>query len=104
MANNCFDNKLLSYNGTSQAQRALDALLAKCALVDERTAADLILLTKKYSAWLNYYDNTNTVNGDWQQLMSKDLAVVIASVAEWKTDYYASFIKYLSDKTASAAN
>nr|DAF70615.1 MAG TPA: hypothetical protein [Caudoviricetes sp.] len=47
MANNCFDTKLLSYNGTSQAQRALDALLAKCALVDARTDADLILLTKK---------------------------------------------------------
>ncbi|WPU91359.1 hypothetical protein SNE25_18740 [Mucilaginibacter sabulilitoris] len=104
MANNCFDTKLLSYNGTSQAQRALDALLAKCALVDERTAADLILLTKKYSAWLNYYDNTNTINGDWQQLMGKDLAVVIASVAEWKTNDYASFIKYLNDKTINAAN
>ena len=98
MANNCFDTKLLSYNGTSQAQRALDALLAKCALVDERTAADLILLTKKYSAWLNYYDNTNTIAGDWQQLMGKDLAVVISSVAEWKTNDYASFIKYLNDK------
>ena len=104
MANNCFDTKLLSYNGTSQAQRALDALLAKCALVDERTPADLILLTKKYSSWLNYYDNTNTVNGDWQQLMSKDLAVIIASVAEWKTDAYAPFIKYLNDKIITAAN
>jgi hypothetical protein len=104
MANNCFDTKLLSYNGTSQAQRALDALLAKCALVDERTAADLILLTKKYSAWLNYYDNTNTIAGDWQQLMGKDLAVVISSVAEWKTNDYASFIKYLNDKIINAAN
>jgi len=104
MANNCFDTKLLSYNGTSQAQRALDALLAKCALIDERTAADLILLTKKYSAWLNYYDNTNSIAGDWQQLMGKDLAVVISSVAEWKTNDYASFIKYLNDKIINAAN
>jgi hypothetical protein len=104
MANNCFDTKLLSYNGTSQAQRALDALLAKCALVDERTDADLILLTKKYSAWLNYYDKTNTANGDWQQLMGKDIAVVIAAVAEWKINDYASFIKYLNETIVNAGN
>lgn len=104
MANNCFDTKLLSYNGTSQAQRALDALLAKCALVDERTDADLILLTKKYSAWLNYYDNTNTINGDWQQLMGKDIAVVIAAIAEWRINDYASFIKYLNDTIVNAPN
>jgi hypothetical protein len=104
MANNCFDTKLLSYNGTSQVQRSLDALLAKCALVDERSAADIILLTKKYSAWLNYYDNTNTINGDWQQLMGKDLAVVIASVAEWKINDYASFIKNLNGKIINSAN
>lgn len=102
MANNCFDTKLLSYNGTSQAQRALDALLAKCALVDERTDADLILLTKKYSAWLNYYDNTNTINGDWQRLMGKDIAVVIAAIAEWRINDYASFIKYLNDTIVNA--
>jgi len=102
MANNCFDTKLLSYNGTSQTQRALDALLAKCALVDERTDADLILLTKKYSAWLNYYDNTNTINGDWQQLMGKDIAVVIAAIAEWRINDYASFIKYLNETIVNA--
>jgi len=104
MANNCFDTKLLSYNGTSQAQRALDALLAKCALVDERSDADLILLTKKYSAWLNYYDNTNTINGDWQQLMGKDIAVVIAAIAEWRINDYASFIKYLNNTIANATS
>ncbi|MDN5289510.1 MAG: Baseplate J-like protein [Mucilaginibacter sp.] len=104
MANNCFDTKLLSYNGTSQVQRSLDALLAKCALVDERTAADLILFTKKYSAWLNYYDNTNAINGDWQQLMGKDLAVVIASVAEWKTNDYTTFIKHLNDEIINSVN
>jgi hypothetical protein len=103
MANNCLDTRLLSYNGTSQPQRALDALIAKAAQVDERQPQDLILLTKKYSAWLNYYNLNNTVTGDWQQLMSNDVAVAIAYVADWDTKDYAPFIKYLNDKIVNAA-
>lgn len=101
MANNCFDTNLLAYNGTSQQQRALDALLTNAAQVDERSTADLILFTKRYGAYLNYYDLTNTITGDWQGLMSNDVAVVIAAIADWDTKDYAPFIKYLSDKITS---
>ena len=104
MANNCFDTKLLAYNGTSQAQRVLDGLLAKCAQVDERTVADLILYTKKYSAYLNYYDLTNTIAGDWQKLMGNDVAVVIATIADWRTQDYPSYIKQLNNSITDAAN
>jgi len=101
MANTCFDPRLLTYNGTSQPQRALDALVAHAAQVDERTMADLILFTKKYGAYLNYYGLTNTITGDWQGLMSNDVAVVIAAIADWKTKDYAPFIKYLDDTITS---
>lgn len=98
MANNCFDPRLLSYNGTSQPQRALDALLANAAQVDERTMADLVLFARRYGAYLNYYDLTNAITGDWQGLMGNDVAVVIAGISDWRTKDYAPFIKYLVDK------
>ncbi|MDB5137810.1 MAG: Baseplate J-like protein, partial [Mucilaginibacter sp.] len=101
MANNCFDTRLLSYSGTSQPQRALDALLAHAAEVDERKVEDLILFTKKYGAYLNYYDLTNAISGDWQGLMSNDVAVVISWVADWDTKDYAPFIKNLNDRITS---
>ncbi|MGZ3764387.1 MAG: hypothetical protein ACXVB0_08910 [Mucilaginibacter sp.] len=104
MANNCFDTRLLSYNGTSQPQRTLDALLANAAQVDERGTDDLILFTKRYGAYLNYYDLTNAITGDWGGLMSNDIAVTIASVADWSTQDYAPFIKYLNDKIINAGN
>jgi hypothetical protein len=102
MATNCLDSKLLKYNGTSQPQRELSALITDCALVDERSAADLILLARKYSAYLNYYDLTNTVTGDWQPLMSRDIAVTIAGLANWRIKDFNAFIKYVNDSIISA--
>jgi len=102
MANNCLDKNLLLYSGTSQAQRILQALSGKYVQVDERSAADLILFTKKYSAYLNYFDLTNAIAGDWQNIMSKDVAVTIASVADWRIKDFTSFTEYLSDKIKDA--
>lgn len=102
MPANCLDKNLLAYGGTSQAQRALQALEGSYARVDERTASDLILLSKKYSSYLNYYDITNLAAGDWQDIMSKDVAVTIASVAEWPTKDFSFFIEYLSGKIKDA--
>jgi len=102
MANNCTDTSLLSYSGTSQAQRSLDALLAASPQVDERTTADLILFIKNYSAYLNYFDLTNTAVGDWQGLMGSDSVVIIASLANWTTQDYAEFIKTVSDNAINA--
>lgn len=104
MATNCFDKNLLQYGGTSQAQRMLDALSGMYAQIDERTSADLILLTKKYSAYLNYYDVTNIITTDWQNIMSKDVSVVIASLADWRTKDYAGFIESVFDKIKSSTN
>lgn len=103
MANNCLDTNLLTYGGTSQVQRILNALLSKYAQVDERTTADLVLLTKRYSAYLNYYDLTNVITGDWQNIMSKDVAVNIASVADWRIKNYTPFVEYIYGKIKDSA-
>lgn len=103
MANKCLDINLASSSGTSQAQRALDALQAKYAQVDERTPADLILFAKKYGFYLNYYDVTNSIKDDWQGLMKKDAAVSIATVADWHSKDYNTFIAYLDSEIKAAA-
>jgi hypothetical protein len=104
MANNCLDTRLLSLDGTSQVQRSLPALLAACPKVDERTTADLILFIKKYAAYLNYYDLTNTATGDWQALMSTDSSVIIAGLIDWPTKDYAQFIKTIIDNAINAGS
>ncbi len=103
MANTCLDTNLNAYSGTSQAQRALDALNAKYAQVDERSAADLVLFAKKYGFYLNYYDLTNSIKGDWQGLMQKDAAVCIAYVADWRARDYNPFIDHLKTNIKASA-
>ena len=95
MANNCLDKNLVLKSGTSQAQRALAAMNAQYALVDEREVTDLILFAKKYGAYLNYYDLTNKITGDWQDFMNRDAVVGIAAVADWKTNEFKPYITQL---------
>ncbi|HWB25757.1 MAG TPA: hypothetical protein VG738_09770 [Chitinophagaceae bacterium] len=102
MANTCLDTNLSNYSGTSQVQRALNALDVKFAQVDERSDADLVLFAKKYGFYLNYYDLTNNINGDWQGLMEKDAAVGIAYIADWQTKDYNPFIEYLLESVKAA--
>lgn len=102
MATTCLDKNLLLYGGTSQLQRILNALSSDYARVDERTTANLILFTKKYGGYLNYFDLTNAVAGDWENIMGKDVAVTMASVADWTIKDFAGFIEYLSGKIKDA--
>lgn len=106
MAGTCLDNKLLAYGGTSQSQRLLNALNAIYAQADERAAADLILFAKKYAAYLNYYDATDSVNGDWQPFMNNDAAVIIAGVADWRTKDFILYVDYVTStlQTANDSN
>jgi len=103
MENKCLDKNLLVNSGTSQLQRTLAALSASYAKVDERETKDLILFAKKYGAYLNFYDLTNLISGDWLEFMNKDVAVAIAFVASWKTKDFSPFIKYIFDKIQSAS-
>lgn len=102
METKCSDTNLAQYSGTSQAQRIPQALSAQFALVDERTAANLILFAKKYSAYLNYYDLTNAITGTWQNIMGKDVAITIAAVASWRIKDYTPFLEDLSDEIKNA--
>ncbi len=104
MANTCYDTDLLQYSGTSQLERALQALLSQYARVDERTTAQLILFAKKYGAYLNYYDATNQFTGDWQNFMASDVSVIIAAIADWKIKDITPFITNVKDEVLDAAN
>ncbi|MCX6250198.1 MAG: hypothetical protein NTX61_05540 [Bacteroidetes bacterium] len=100
----CLDKTLLEFNGTSQARRVLEALAASYAKVDSRTDADLILFAKKYSSYLNFYDLTNTIAGDWTDLMGKEVAVTIAALADWHTKDFIAYIHDLYNRILSAGS
>jgi len=103
MASNCLDTTLVPGSGTSQAQRALAALAGDYARVDERNTADLILLARRYAGYLNYYDLTNTVAGDWAPFFSNDISVAIASVMAWPGPDLLPYLQELYDSIRQPA-
>lgn len=76
----CDDKNPLLREGTSVLNRVLAALSTGYARVDERSEADLLLFAKRYASYLNYFDNSNTVDGDWEALMKMDISVVLATL------------------------
>ncbi|MEP6466961.1 MAG: hypothetical protein ABJB05_11685, partial [Parafilimonas sp.] len=104
MASTCLDINLLAYSGTSQLQRMLNALASTYAQVDERAAADFILFAKNYAAYLNYFDANNNNTGNWQPFMNNDPAVVIATVADWRTKDFIPYVEYVTATLQQATN
>ncbi|HEY6081997.1 MAG TPA: hypothetical protein VIU45_00985, partial [Chitinophagaceae bacterium] len=91
MANNCNDINPLQHSGTSQLQRVLAALSPQSAPIDGRSYGDLILFTKEYARYLQYYDITNAKSGDWQALMQMDIAVILATLANEQMPLYETY-------------
>lgn len=72
----------LERDGTSQAQRLLAALDPSYVSVDERKLEDLLVFARDYARLLNYYDLSNSVKGDWEVFLKKDISVLVAVVSK----------------------
>lgn len=80
--------------GTSQHTRALDSLSPRYALIDERNISDLLSFAAEYSKLLHYYNEKNTIDGNWQPFWLKDISIFLADLAH--TDYLQFEYQYKS--------
>ncbi|MCO4294458.1 baseplate J/gp47 family protein [Solitalea sp. MAHUQ-68] len=74
----CNEKNPLEREGTSILNRMLSALATSFVKPDEREAADMVLFMRRYSAYLNYYNSSNVLDGDWEPLMKMDISVTLA--------------------------
>jgi hypothetical protein len=100
----CTDRNPLNREGTSQLNRVLAALDVHYADVDERNSADLILFAKRYAAYLNYYNESNAIDGTWQPLMMMDVSVTLATLANINVKRISDYKKLLYKNIALAGN
>lgn len=85
----CSENKNpLQRGGTSQQQRLLVALKSGYVNIDERDYADWIVFASEFASYLNYFDSTNQVNGNWKPFFENDISAVIGTVAIQDIDEY----------------
>ncbi len=72
MANELTYQFNLGRNGTSQAERMLEALGKDFVHVDERSIRDLLLFAQKFARELNFYDGQNQATGDWRGFLGEN--------------------------------
>ena len=92
---NCSEHKNPLHNtGTSQPQRLLPGLdKTQWALVDEKDFADWIVFANEFAAFINYYNQTNAVAGNWQPFFSSDISAQLGTIAVQNIDRYRLEIK-----------
>lgn len=75
------DNPLIR-DGVSQSGRLLPALKKDYVKVDERTVSDLLGFIYRYSQTLQYYNEKNQPDGDWQAFVENDISTLVALVSQ----------------------
>ncbi|MEM7574077.1 MAG: hypothetical protein AAF433_14310 [Bacteroidota bacterium] len=70
-------------DGRHQGGRLPAALASDYVLVDEKSATDWVELARRLARHLNYFDATNTTNGDWSPFYDKQPVVAAARLLAW---------------------
>lgn len=71
----------LTRDGSSQPQRRLRELHPRSARVDDRLLSDLLNFAKHYAEQVQYYNQQNQGDGNWQSFFDKDSASQLADIA-----------------------
>lgn len=70
----------------NSAAAALEkALIPGPSLIDGRSEKERLSFLCEFASLINFYDNTNRLNGNWQPFLLKDPVFLLASIS--KTDY-----------------
>lgn len=97
MAKNC-NNEQTKRDGSGQGHRFLAGLDTSLPLLDDRKPEDILLFAKHYAKLVRFYDVDEPVDWSkpgepnenkkdihtWEEFFSKDIAVVAASIAQYK--------------------
>jgi hypothetical protein len=81
MSDSCYFLNPLRRDGTSQRQRMLEALRSSYVQIDERSKAELLLFARNYAELLQYYTETNSVGGNWEEFLDNDISILVAIIS-----------------------
>ncbi|MBC8754341.1 hypothetical protein H2O64_06640 [Kordia sp. YSTF-M3] len=84
-------NQFDQYNAMMSLEQAL---VPTAGLVDSRTEADNLRLLVDIASLFNFYDRTNTINGNWSPFLLKDPVFLVASIA--KTSFQKAYSLFIN--------
>lgn len=83
-----------SINWNKTAASLEQALTPAPLLIDGRTERDRLAFLSQLASLINFYDHTNSVNGNWVPFLLKDPVILLAHIS--KTDYAKPHTLYLN--------
>ncbi len=89
----CDNKNPLQRNGTSQQQRMPEALKNGYVLAEERDYKEWIVFAGQFAQWINYFDQSNTLKGNWQPFFQSDISAILGSIAIQDINIYRRIIK-----------
>ena len=87
--------------GTSQTDRFLSALSPDYFQLEERNAQDFIFFAQKLSAYLDFYNENNVVDGDWTSFFQNESTSILIYIAYWQTDLFQNNYNALKKNAAA---
>ncbi|MCF2219901.1 hypothetical protein H9Q08_11330 [Chryseobacterium sp. PS-8] len=74
--------------GTTQDGRFLSALQTNYFLLEEREEVDYVLLAKKMSHYITFFNDRNEKNGDWSPFFAWESTAILAQIYKWNIKSY----------------
>jgi len=78
--NNNTNTNILHWNGVSQDERVLKALLPDSVQVDERSISDILAFAAKFAEIVQYYNLENTKDGNWRKFFERDETIFLSTI------------------------
>lgn len=72
------------------------ALSAHSSLVDGRTEKDWLYFLAEFASLINFYDNNNTIRGNWAPFLMKDPVFLFAAISKTRLEKFESAYKRLA--------
>jgi hypothetical protein len=76
----------------------LKALVPAADLLDGRTDREQLAFLSRFAKLINFYDNTNAINGNWEPFLLKDPVFLMARIAT--TDFTFKYNRFQQNTTA----
>ena len=70
----------IQYNGSSQRERLLNALLPSYFQLDERSSSDLLSFMASLAENVHFFNLDNSIDGNWSSILNNDLSIFLAII------------------------
>lgn len=87
MKSNKYIEFIINRNGLSRNERSIAALNPSFFMPDERKQEDFIEFVSRFSQFVNYYNDQNLPEGDWNRFYKNNITLLLLFLSKYETEF-----------------